>query len=72
LNNTKVIWKVVKEGKLIPVMVKIGVTDGAFTEVSSPELAEGDAIAVGYSNPKLNQGTQRGGPGGGRMFFGGH
>lgn len=73
-NDTKVIWKLTKEGKLVPVTVKIGVTDGSFTEVSSPELVEGDAIAVGYSNPKLNQSTQggRGGPGGGRMFFGGH
>jgi HlyD family secretion protein len=73
-NDTKVIWKVTKEGKLVPVMVKMGVTDGSFTEVSSPELVEGDAIAVGYSNPKLNQSTQggRGGPAGGRMFFGGH
>jgi HlyD family secretion protein len=72
-NNTKLIWKVTKEGKLVPVMVKIGITDGSFTEASSPELAEGDAIAVGYLNPKLNQGSQAGRPpGGGRMFFGGH
>ncbi|MCX5800789.1 MAG: efflux RND transporter periplasmic adaptor subunit [Candidatus Eisenbacteria bacterium] len=71
-NNTKVIWKVTGEGKLIPVTVTIGVTDGSFTEVSSPGLAEGDAVAIGYSNPKLNQRTQTGGPGGGRMFMGGH
>jgi HlyD family secretion protein len=72
-NNTKLIWKVTKEGKLVPVTVSIGVTDGSFTEVSSPELAEGDAVAVGYSNPKLNQSSQAGRPpGGGRMFFGGH
>ena len=70
-SNTKVIWKVTGEGKLVPVTVIIGVTDGSFTEVSSPELAEGDAVAIGYSNPKLNQGTQTRGPGG-RMFFGGH
>ena len=71
-NNTKVIWKVTKEGRLVSVAVRIGVTDGAFTEVTSSELAEGDAVAIGYSNPKLNQGTQTRGPGGGRMLFGGH
>jgi len=67
---TKVIWKVSKEGKLIPVEVKIGVSDGAFTQVSSPQLAQGDAVAVGYLNPKLNQ-TQEGGGRRGGMFFGG-
>lgn len=69
VSSTKVIWKVTKEGKLIPVTVRIGVTDGSFTEVDSSELAVGDAIAVGYTNPKLNENTQSRG-GGGRMFFG--
>jgi len=72
ITNAKTIYKVTKEGKLVPLKVQIGVTDGSFTEADSPDLAEGDQIAVGYSNPKMNQGSQQRGPGGGRMFFGGH
>lgn len=35
------------EGELVPVDVKLGITDGAFTEIVAGKLAEGDEVVVG-------------------------
>lgn len=42
-----IIW-VEKEKKIIPVVIKIGITDGTYTEVISGDLKEGDLVIVGY------------------------
>ncbi len=38
---------VIKDGKLSPVHVKVGISDGRFTEITSDSLKEGDKVIVG-------------------------
>ena len=68
-----VVWKVDANKKLVPVRVKLGVTDFTFTELKEGELAEGTELVIGQSNARGNtaqqqQGAPRpggmGGPGG--------
>ncbi|MFH0777038.1 MAG: efflux RND transporter periplasmic adaptor subunit [Candidatus Eisenbacteria bacterium] len=58
--NAKTVWLVGKKGKLTPVAVHTGLTDGSFTEIVSAELKEGDIVAVGLTNQQSQQGQQRG------------
>ena len=44
------IWILNAQGKLEPVLVRTGVTDGKFTEITSNELKPGDQIVMGVSN----------------------
>jgi HlyD family secretion protein len=74
-SDEKTVW-MQKEGHLEPVTIKIGVTDGSYTEVVSG-LNEGDDVVTdsndpsGAQKPKQQQGPPgMGGPGGGmRMRF---
>lgn len=50
-------------GKLNAVNLRLGLTDGSFTEVVGSELAEGSQVAVGAAEPgKASAGQRTGGP----------
>jgi HlyD family secretion protein len=59
------------DGKLKPVKVKTGISDGRFTAITEGDLTDGDKIAVGFSTAKVEQagslpaGMGGRGPGGG-------
>ncbi len=68
------IWILNASGKLEPVFVRTGVTDGRYTEITSADLKAGDQIIIGASStsdaatPGNNPLTGPGGrPGGGGM-----
>ncbi len=56
--GVKTVWKVGHGGKLIPVPVETGLTDGSFTEVSG-RLREGDLVVVGLNGTSRNSGEQQ-------------
>jgi HlyD family secretion protein len=56
---------VVRNGQEVPVNVTVGVVQGEFTAVDSPDLHAGDAVVGGVTS-RLNQPTQ---PGGGFQQF---
>jgi hypothetical protein len=73
------VYIVVADGKLVPLRVVTGLTDGAYTEVRSRDLAAGQLVVVGAA-PRKGQAAQQmnapaglgggpmrgpGGPGGG-------
>jgi HlyD family secretion protein len=67
--NTRMIWKLVG-GTLVPVRIKVGISDGRQTEVTEGELAEGDTIVTGIvgatpaaqgQDGQQNRGSQGGG-----------
>ncbi len=69
------VWIVNSKGKLEPVFLRTGVTDGKYTEVTSPDLKPGDEIVMGVTNnsdaasdparnPLTGGGQQRAGGGG--------
>jgi HlyD family secretion protein len=43
----KTVWKLLEDGSLAPVPVKIGISDGVATEMLSGTLAEGELVIVG-------------------------
>jgi HlyD family secretion protein len=60
-----------KGGEPSPVSIRVGLSDGSFTEVVEGDLHEGDTVvtdATGGTQP--TQGPQGGPPGGGRGGFG--
>ena len=65
-----VVWKETKENELIPVRVKIGITDFTYTELKEGDIKEGDILVISQINAKSSQqrvpGQQgpMGGPGG--------
>jgi HlyD family secretion protein len=70
------VWVLTKSGNLEPVIVRTGVTDGKFTEITSQNLKAGDQIVMGVtsnsevataSSPLTGDGTQPR-PGGGGGF----
>jgi HlyD family secretion protein len=48
---------VLKEGKLTPVRVLTGITDGSMTEVKADGLKDGDLVVIGAEVPAGNRGT---------------
>ncbi len=68
------IWVMNAVGKLEPVFVRTGITDGKYTEVTGQSLKDGDQIVMGVTSnngsaeqarsPLTNQGPRMGGPGG--------
>jgi hypothetical protein len=71
------LWIVNAKGMLEPIFVMTGVTDGKYTEVTSPDLKAGDEIVLGITstsgvaavqNPLTGGGQQRPGGGGGGGF----
>lgn len=67
-NGSRGIVIELKNGKLVPVLVQTGLTNGQFTEILSG-LNEGDQVVVGQSGGTT--GATGGGNGGGRGGFGG-
>jgi HlyD family secretion protein len=47
----RTVWKQTESGELSSISVRLGISDGAFTEVLSDEVTEGDAIVVGVEQP---------------------
>jgi HlyD family secretion protein len=72
----KMVW-IEKDGLATPVHVRLGLTDGSFTEVMGHNIHEGDmvivdAVPTGKGSPGPSPGGGGGGGGGGgqrRMFF---
>ncbi len=44
------VWVVNPQGRLHPVPVRIGLTDGSFTEIVAGELREGDQVVIGLES----------------------
>jgi len=63
------IWILNAKGKLEPVLVKTGVSDGRYTEVTSPDLKPGEQIVVGVESSADAAGYQAQSPftGGGQQ-----
>jgi HlyD family secretion protein len=53
-------------GRLRPVEIRVGISDGRFTEILEGELRPGDPVVVGQATSKVDSTTRP--PGGGRMF----
>ncbi|HUD72559.1 MAG TPA: efflux RND transporter periplasmic adaptor subunit, partial [Dongiaceae bacterium] len=53
-------------GRLRPVVIRVGITDGRFTEILEGTLKPGDPVVVGQATSKVDTTTRP--PGGGRMF----
>ncbi len=47
-----VVWKLVNKTELVPVRVRLGVTDFTFTELRDGDLKAGDELIIGQSNSK--------------------
>ena len=63
VNGQKVV-NVLRDGQTVAVPVQTGVTDSSMTEVSSPDLKEGDLVVVnGTSTAGTTTSTNQGGPG---------
>ncbi len=70
-----VVWKMDAGKNLVPIAVKLGVTDFSFTEVKEGKLQPGDELLIGQSNARSTTAQQQqqglggrpgmGGPGGG-------
>ncbi|WP_312166271.1 efflux RND transporter periplasmic adaptor subunit [Phenylobacterium sp.] len=57
---------VLREGKPVPVPVRVGATDGSSTEIRTGDLKAGDQVITGGGpKPKVKAGAPMGGPGGG-------
>jgi len=52
------VWIMTNSGKLQPVFVRTGVSDGRFTEITSDELKPGDQIVLGVSS-NSDSGTEQ-------------
>jgi len=50
----RTVYVLAPDGKLRPVSIGIGVTDGRFTEVVSGSLAEGDQVVVGRATARVS------------------
>lgn len=60
VSGGKTVWKVDRRGRLSPVAVQTGLTDGSFTEVTSRHLNEGDRIVIGLGANNRSGEEQRG------------
>jgi HlyD family secretion protein len=72
-DDRKTLW-VLRDGKPTPVRVKVGLSDGSFTELVEGELREGDDVitdATGSDQPRPSTPGGMGGPGGGNRGPGG-
>jgi HlyD family secretion protein len=56
-NSDTNLWTVSKNGKPAAVSVKIGITDGNFTEILDGDLKEGDQIIMGLSSKEKRSST---------------
>jgi len=72
--NRSRVWVLDAQGKLDPVVVWTGVTDGRYTEISGSDLKAGDQVVLGVSSPDASDQARNpfaggGPPGGGRGGF---
>jgi HlyD family secretion protein len=68
--QTPRVWLLGEDGKLRMAMIRTGVTDNAYSEITRGELKEGDLVIIGTETPQANRNpTQQGGPGMNRMMF---
>jgi hypothetical protein len=58
------VWTVDDAGKLKPYMVRTGITDNTYSEVTRSELKEGLKIIIGLETPTSTATSQQFGPGG--------
>lgn len=58
-----VVWKLDAGKKLVPIAVKLGVTDFSFTEVKEGKLEPGDELLIGQSNARSSTQQQQQGIG---------
>ncbi len=49
---SRTIWKQGDDGVLVPVVVQTGISDGAWTEILSETIAEGDEVIVGIDQSR--------------------
>jgi HlyD family secretion protein len=66
------VWLLGEDGKLKMVMIRTGVTDNAYSEITRGEIKEGDLVIIGTETPQSGSASaqqQRGGPGMNRMMF---
>lgn len=63
------VWVLNQNKKLEPVMVRVGLSDGTFTEVTSGKLSEGQQIVAGVVLQKPTTSTSTPFQGGGRGRF---
>jgi HlyD family secretion protein len=55
------IWSPNPRGEPVPIEIKTGITDGAFTELLEGPVKEGDDVIVGLDLPKVAPGSRAGG-----------
>ena len=58
-----IVWKLDAAKRLVPVSVKLGVTDFSFTEVKEGALQPGDELLIGQSNARSTTQQQQAAPG---------
>jgi HlyD family secretion protein len=68
------VWVLTDEGKVKPYMIRTGLTDNSYTEITRSELKEGMKIILGLegaasATATSNQQNQQRGPGGGSMMM---
>jgi HlyD family secretion protein len=61
----RVVWKQSKEGKLVPVKIRAGITDYSFTQLVEGDLKNGDVLLTGEELAAGARSPVSGGPGGG-------
>jgi HlyD family secretion protein len=49
--NSKLVWRLSRDGDPEPVTIQTGITDGSSTELLTGELQEADAVIVGIESP---------------------
>lgn len=64
-----IVWKIVNNNELVPVRVRLGITDFTVTEMLEGDLKHGDKVAIGQSAARGQ--TDRGGSGSGFGGMGG-
>lgn len=57
-----IVWKITPDNQLVPVRVKLGITDFTVTEVLESDLKDGDKVAIGQAAARGN--SDRGGSSG--------
>ncbi len=69
--QTPRVWLFGEDGKLKMAMIRTGVTDNAYSEITRGDLKEGDLVIIGTETPQAGTSSsqQRGGPGMNRMMF---
>ncbi|MDD8025233.1 MAG: efflux RND transporter periplasmic adaptor subunit [Acidobacteriota bacterium] len=71
--QASMVWVLTDEGKVKPYMVRTGLTDNSYTELTRSELKEGMKVILGLQGAATatatTQQNQQRGPGGGMMMF---